>query len=59
MLLPFNVHAPGDVDGDKDKYIENRFCISSLDNIKNRSQSLFFSILAITLYYLPLLLVLS
>ena len=34
MLLPFNVHAPGDVDGDKDKHIGIRFCLSSLDSVE-------------------------
>ena len=34
MLLPFNVHAPGDVDGDKNKHIGIRFCLSSLDSVE-------------------------
>ena len=40
MLLPFNVHALGDVAGDKDEHIGIRSCLSSLDNIKNCSQLL-------------------
>lgn len=40
MLLPFNVHALGDVAGDKDEHIGIRSCLSSLDSVKYCSQLL-------------------